>query len=123
MADLSTNVLGQDVEIIGEVRFTSDLIVDGKVKGKIVTRGSLTIGENAQIEGEVEAGKMNIFGVVEGNLKSTDHCTLHPNCSVEGDIEAASMSMTEGASFSGRSVIGKKAAGGPSKPASPPSAS
>jgi len=105
---LSTNVLGPDVEIIGEVRFNSDLIVDGKVDGKIVTKGSLTIGENARIKGELEAGKMNVFGVVEGNLKSSDHCILQPDCSVVGDIEATSLTMSEGASFSGRSIIGRK---------------
>ena len=41
------NVLLPDVEIHGEVRFENDLIVDGKIEGKISSKGSLTIGEPA----------------------------------------------------------------------------
>ncbi|MEE2735168.1 MAG: polymer-forming cytoskeletal protein, partial [Verrucomicrobiota bacterium] len=44
------NVLGSDVEIEGEVRFQGDLIVDGKIEGRIVSEGSLTIGESAHIK-------------------------------------------------------------------------
>jgi len=104
------NVLGPDVEITGELKFQSDLIIDGKIDGKIISTGNLTIGENAVIKGQIRAGRVTVYGIVEGNLVITDHCTLQPTCHVMGDIEAKSLTMTEGASFSGMSLIGSKKA-------------
>ena len=38
------NVLSTDVEIKGTVKFTNDLVVDGKIEGEITSDGNLTIG-------------------------------------------------------------------------------
>ena len=62
-----------DVEIQGEVRFENDLIVDGKIEGKISSSGSLTIGEPAKIKAEINCGSVIVHGKVQGNITLSNH--------------------------------------------------
>ena len=48
------DILSSDVEIEGSIKFQKELLIDGKVKGEIISDGILTIGEivaKAQDEG------------------------------------------------------------------------
>ena len=49
MSCSSRNTLASDVEITGSIKFSHDLIIDGKIDGEVISDGSLTIGENAKI--------------------------------------------------------------------------
>ena len=100
------NVLGTDVEIQGEVRFQNDLIVDGKIEGKIISDGSLTIGEGARIKAEIKCGSVIVHGRIEGNITVTDRVEICAQAEVIGDIQAAALSMEAGAVFVGASTIG-----------------
>ena len=56
-----TNVLSSGIEITGSIRFSNDMIVDGKVEGEINSdKGRVTIGENAVIKGDVTAGEVKV---------------------------------------------------------------
>ncbi len=100
------NVLGSDVEIEGEVRFQNDLIVDGTIEGRIVSEGSLTIGETAKIKAEIKCGSVIVQGRVEGNITATGRVEICALAEVTGDIKAEALSMEAGAVFVGASAIG-----------------
>ena len=52
----ATNVLASGIEITGSIRFSNDMIIDGKIEGEIISeKGRVTIGENAMIKGNVTA--------------------------------------------------------------------
>ena len=47
----ATNVLTQGIEITGSIRFTNDMIIDGKIEGEITSeKGKVTIAENANYQ-------------------------------------------------------------------------
>ena len=48
------DILSSDVEIKGSIKFQKELLIDGKVEGEINSDGVLTIGENADIRGEIK---------------------------------------------------------------------
>ena len=100
------NVLLPDVEISGEVRFENDLVVDGRIDGKISSTGSLTIGEPAKIKAEINCGSVIVHGKVEGNITVTDRVEIRARAEVIGDIKATSLVMEAGAIFVGASTIG-----------------
>lgn len=104
----SKNVLSSDVEIKGSIKFSHDLIIDGKIEGEVVSDGNLTIGENAVIKGELKTRGVTIFGKVEGNIHVTDRCELKSNAILIGDISAGTLSIEEGATFMGQSSVGRK---------------
>lgn len=102
----ATNVLSTGIEILGSIRFSNDMIIDGKVEGEIISeKGRVTIGENAQVKGDISAGEVKLFGKVEGKINA-ERCELKANSRLDGDIKAKMFSMEEGAKHSGRNDIG-----------------
>ncbi len=100
------NVLSSDVEIKGKVKFSNDLVVDGKIDGEILSDGSLTVGENAKIKAEIKTRSIVIYGKVHGNIIVTDRVELKANAELVGDIKAATLSIEAGATFVGKSTVG-----------------
>jgi cytoskeletal protein CcmA (bactofilin family) len=103
------NILSSDVEIKGTVKFTNDLVVDGKIEGEISSDGNLTIGENARIKAEVKTATIIVYGKVHGNLTATDRVELKSSAEVVGDIKAKTLSIEAGAIFVGKSTVGTPA--------------
>jgi cytoskeletal protein CcmA (bactofilin family) len=102
----ATNVLSSGIEITGSIRFSNDMIIDGKIDGEITSdKGRVTIGENAIIKGDVTAGEVKVYGKVEGKITS-ERCELKDKSKINGDIKSKVFSMEEGAQLSGRTDIG-----------------
>ncbi|MCP5538115.1 MAG: polymer-forming cytoskeletal protein [Akkermansiaceae bacterium] len=99
-------MLSSDVEIKGSIKFSNDLVVDGKIEGQIESDGSLTVGENARIKAEIKTRSVIIYGKVHGNIEVTDKVELKANAELVGDIKAASLSIEPGAVFVGKSTVG-----------------
>ncbi len=98
--------LSNDIEIEGDLVCASDLIFDGSIKGNITSKGSLTIGQNASVSGDLKAEKATIEGKVVGNGKFTS-CRLSPTSVISGAVETISLQMEEGASLEGQCKVGK----------------
>jgi cytoskeletal protein CcmA (bactofilin family) len=112
-------MLSSDVEIKGTVRFTHDLVVDGKIEGEVDSDGSLTVGENARVRAEIRTRSVVIYGKVHGNITVSDRVELKANAELVGDIKAGTLSIEAGAIFVGRSTGGAPS----STPAATPAAS
>ena len=106
MNNNTTNVLASGIEIIGSIRFQNDMHIDGKIDGEIQSEsGKVTIGEMADIKGNIQAGEVHIYGHIEGNVRS-NRCHLSEHAVISGDITTGVLSMDEGARLSGRAEIG-----------------
>lgn len=103
------NILSTDVEIKGTVKFTNDLVVDGKIEGEISSDGNLTVGENARIKAEIKTATVVVYGKVHGNINATDRVELKSSAEVVGDIKAKTLSIEAGAIFVGKSTVGTPA--------------
>ncbi len=109
---VTRNVLNSDVSVVGILRFTDDLLVDGSVEGEITSDGELTVGANASIQ----AGEKNkvavrtksaiIQGRVTGDVVVTDRVELTSTAELVGDVTASKISIQEGAVFIGHCMVG-----------------
>ncbi len=81
------DILSSDVEIKGSIKFQKELLIDGKVEGEINSDGVLTIGENADIRGEIKTKSITVFGKVQGNITVGERCELKSRCTLQGDLE------------------------------------
>jgi cytoskeletal protein CcmA (bactofilin family) len=99
------DVLSSDVEIKGSIKFQKELLIDGKVEGEINSDGVLTIGENADIRGEIKTKSITVFGKVHGNITVGERCELKSRCTLQGDLKAARLVIEEGATFIGNSEV------------------
>lgn len=113
------NVLNSDVSVVGVLRFTDDLLVDGSVEGEITSDGVLTVGVNAAIQ----AGEKNkvavrtrsaiIHGRVTGDVVVSDRVELTSTAELVGDVTASKISIQEGAVFIGHCMVGVASTGAP----------
>lgn len=113
------NVLNSDVSVVGILRFTDDLLVDGSVEGEITSDGELTVGANASIQaGEKNKVAVNtksaiIHGRVMGDVVVTDRVVLAATAHLVGDVTASRISIQEGAVFVGHCRVGEVPATSP----------
>ena len=121
-APMSTNknILSSDVEIKGSLKFSNDLIIDGKIEGEVTSDGSLTVGENAFVQGEIRTKSVVLFGRVAGNITVSERCELKSSAVLEGDVVAGTLAIEEGATFMGKSSVGKSAVAAAQKPKTAP---
>jgi cytoskeletal protein CcmA (bactofilin family) len=98
-------VVGTSVKLKGNLKSDGDITVDGSVNGEIKTKGTVTIGPNANIIANVHAKNVNIAGTVQGNVVATDRLSLSESGRVYGDISANILSISAGALFSGKSTM------------------
>jgi cytoskeletal protein CcmA (bactofilin family) len=91
--------VSSDVTITGDIISSGDVQIDGKVKGN--TRGaSITVGETANLEGEVVANEVIVRGHILGTLRA-NRVQLCKTAHVEGDILHEALIVETGAFFEG----------------------
>src|SRR5450631_3760955 len=107
MADVNPtkNILSSDVEIKGSIKFQNELIIDGKIEGEIISSGILTVGENAEVRGEIKTKSVTVLGKVHGNITVDERCELKGRAQLIGDLKAARLRSEEGATFVGKSDV------------------
>jgi cytoskeletal protein CcmA (bactofilin family) len=101
----SGGLLSRGVSNKGSVKFLNELLIDGQVEGTINSPGTLSIGEHAQISGEIRAKSVKVRGTVEGNIFATERCELEAGCTLRGDIEAPRLVVDENATFLGSAKV------------------
>ena len=96
------SVIGETLHFKGELSAGEDLVIEGKVEGKI-NQGKccLTVKPKGVIIANVNATKIFIEGKVKGDLKATVSVTVRESGIVDGNIVAPRIAITEGATFNG----------------------
>ena len=103
MADAPRNetLIGSDVSIKGEMSFDGSMRIEGKVEGKIASKGKVSFGQGAQIVAEVAVGEAKIEGTFKGNISASTRIELASTAHVMGDVRSTKLVIAEGATFVG----------------------
>jgi len=98
----NVSVIGESLHFKGELSAGEDLIIEGKVEGKI-NQGKccLTVRPNGQLLADVDATKIFIEGTVKGDLSATVSVTVRESGVVTGNIISPKVAIDEGATFNG----------------------
>ena len=81
---------------------------NGKIKGKLICKNTLTVGVNGEVEGEIEAKNAIIGGKIKGKIKVAEKLVLESKSVLIGDLKASKLLIDDGAVFEGTSDMGKK---------------
>ena len=119
-AEVKRAVIGPNIRIQGELSGDEDLVVEGRVEGKISVTKGLRIGPQAQVNAEVKAHHVVIAGRLVGNVVAAERVEILPSGILEGNIRSPKIAIAEGAQFKGSVDMSGKA--GPVPPASPAAA-
>ena len=105
-ATRSVACLGATLTIKGTITSEEDLQIDGKVQGPISLQGRrLTVGRTAELDSEVTAAEVIVYGKITGNLHARDRVEIKKDGSVFGDIITVRISIEDGGDFKGRIEI------------------
>lgn len=104
-ANNSKNVLNSDVELKGTLKFSGELTFDGKLDGDIQSEGSLTLGDNAVIKGNMNVSTVTVRGKVNGNIIAKDKIDIKTKAELFGDIRAPKLVIEEGVTFVGKTEV------------------
>ena len=99
------NVLNSDVEIKGNLKFTGELLFEGKLEGEVNADGVLQRGEGGVINGNVNANSVIVRGKINGNVSAKDKIEIKSKAELFGDIRAAKLAIEEGVTFVGRTEV------------------
>jgi cytoskeletal protein CcmA (bactofilin family) len=93
-------VLSPSIVVRGEVSGDEDLIVEGRIEGKIQLRQNMvTIGGKGRVSAEIHARAIQIEGEVDGNLTAEEQIVLRKSSRVRGDLVAPRVTIEDGARF------------------------
>lgn len=96
-------VLDVDASMQGTLSFKDpvNLRINGRFEGKLNTKGTLMIGENADVNAEIQGEHITVAGRVRGNIRASKELKLISPASVVGNIETIVLSVAEGAVIDG----------------------
>lgn len=95
-------VIGPTISIKGELTGEEDIIIEGKIEGKLDLRQHrITVGKSGVVRGEMRARVISIEGDVQGTLTGIEQLILSKSSTVRGDIIAPRVTLEDGAKFKG----------------------
>ena len=101
----SKNVLNSDVEIKGNLKFTGELTLEGKLEGEVQTDGLLNLGDSAVVNGNINAQSVVVRGKINGNIYAKEKIEIKAKAELFGDIRATKLVVEEGVTFVGKTEV------------------
>lgn len=95
-------MIGADAIVDGNINLDGGLIVYGKIKGNVTTKGPVRIAQSAQVRGNITASDVQVGGTIEGNITAENRVVLGKKSIVNGDMTYRRLFIEEGAEFSGK---------------------
>ena len=103
-------VVAEDVEIVGTVKCTSDIQIDGKLNGDLTCANNAVIGTSATVKGSLAVDSITVLGTVNGNITAKDRIELKSTARINGDIKAKRLTVEDGVTFVGKSEVNPSSA-------------
>jgi cytoskeletal protein CcmA (bactofilin family) len=109
----SLNSLVQGTTVEGTVTSDSDIRVDGMIKGKLICKAKVIIGNSGTIEGEVKCRSAVIEGTFNGSIVVDELLNIRESAKISGEIATNKLIVQSGAVFNvscnmgGKKNIGK----------------
>jgi cytoskeletal protein CcmA (bactofilin family) len=105
-------LIGQSIEITGNLKFSGGLHLDGKIVGDVLAEeGSdsvLVISDKGRIVGDVSVSYAVINGSVEGNVYASEKLELSAKARIKGNVHYNILEMASGAAVNGNMLHDKK---------------
>jgi cytoskeletal protein CcmA (bactofilin family) len=99
---LRISFIGAQMRFQGELLGDEDVLVEGRLEGRVKISKAFRVGPHGVVLAEVAAGTVAIAGRVVGNVSADERVELLPTGILEGNIQAPRIVIGEGARFTGR---------------------
>jgi cytoskeletal protein CcmA (bactofilin family) len=93
--------LGTGTRFTGHLHFEGSVRIDGSFQGNITSPGTLILGREAVVKGEIEVSNLNANGTIIGTVRASRHVHLHENAVIDGLLVTPGLGMDDGAIVNG----------------------
>jgi len=101
-SNIEETIIAYGVEVRGNLKVEADLALDGIIDGSVHAKGNVTLGENAQIKGNLQGNAVVVAGKVFGNVKANVSLVVQSSGQVIGDVDTAGLVVEEGGVIRGQ---------------------
>ncbi len=94
--------LGAGTVYQGQLNFLGAVRIDGQFTGEIRSEGTLILGQDAKVEGNVSVSQLILSGSISGDITVSGKTIMHKTAYLTGDLATKSLIMEEGAMLQGK---------------------
>jgi len=95
--------IGPAVSIVGDIECDTDLLVEGRVRGRVRLRDvTLVIGSQGLVDGDIRGTRVVVHGVVRGSIWASERIEVAASGTVHGSLSANRIVLADGAIVNGR---------------------
>jgi cytoskeletal protein CcmA (bactofilin family) len=109
MKDTATIAAGS--RIIGNISASEDLIVHGRVEGRIQSEATVIIEAAAIVEADILANQVVVRGIVVGDIQAVEGIEIAASGQVAGDLRARRLTLRAGGRVAGQVASGVEVQG------------
>lgn len=95
-------LIGNNATFEGSLKTSGLLRIDGQLNGDIEVSGSIIIGQEGKVIGNIKTDSIEISGVVDGNVIASGQLKICSTGKILGDIEVESFIVEDKATFDGK---------------------
>ena len=93
--------LGAGTEYSGRLDFVGTVRLDGSFHGEIVSEGTLVLGKDAMIKGQISIGTLISNGQIYGDVTALKKAVMQKHSTLDGSLSTAALVVEEGATIEG----------------------
>ena len=108
-----TGFLDQGVKLEGKLESSGTFRIDSAVRGTLVSQESLILGDNAAVEGEIDASNVIMSGRFDGTVRASKRVEIRSQAIVTGEVHAPCIVIDSGAIFEGKLHLPSRIEDGP----------
>ncbi|MBC17834.1 conserved protein of unknown function [Pseudodesulfovibrio profundus] len=98
--------LGAGTNYEGRLHFQGAVRIDGNFRGEVESDGTLVVGQEASVEGQVNVGQLVLSGKIQGEVAAKNKVVLHKTANLQGNIRTPVLVVEEGAVLEGQLDMG-----------------
>jgi cytoskeletal protein CcmA (bactofilin family) len=100
-AATQSSLVGKTLLIKGDVYSEDEILIEGRIQGKITVKNRVIIGREGNVEAEVDAREVIIKGKVKGNVRGSQRVEIVPAGQLIGNIHAPRVVIADSGVFEG----------------------
>lgn len=104
--DDNITLLAKGVLLTGEIHVEGTVRIDGRLDGKLQTKGQVIVGEDGLVEGTITAGTLICSGRIKATVTATERVQLLKTATLIGEVHTPVLIMEEGAKIQGVTDMG-----------------
>lgn len=100
--------LGVGTSYEGKLQFQGSVRIDGTFLGQIDSDGTLIVGQEAKIDGQIVVASLILSGFIQGQIVASTKVIMHKTARLQGSLRSPCLVMEEGAVLDGEVLMTRK---------------